>query len=317
MASSEEKVVASPTPNGIDMTGVIDTIEQNIVGQIGDRVESIIEQKLAAALARIADTSAGSKSFSLIAHEAEKTSHRELTASPGEENNSTSGNSHNGGSRSEDQLSIHASDPSVAGSENFRRFLAPSITTSPQEDSRSKCSNHSEDHHLDTNVHDAEQTYWQSKTADYQTEMKLGAEVSSPLAGAVKSFWTTSLGSVLIEQKLKESAIPGNCQFLAVKECNKPIFTSAAPNIRTLDSRFQDAQKTHVATMIHLMKSDQDLREIRKKILKGVTLTEDDVQPISDSLAEGMTLAGETNQRLNQLWRDYYKPSIPPHLKSL
>ena len=41
------------------------------------------------------------------------------------------------------------------------------------------------------------------------------------------------------------------------------------------------------------------------------------MQPISDSLAEGMTLAGETNQRLNQLRRDYYKPSIPPHLKSL
>ena len=145
-------------------------------------MKDIIQQNLVAALARIAEISAGSNRVSHIAHEAEKTTHREPSTSPEQENISSSRNLHNGRRSNEAQLSIHVPEPSITGSENFRHFLAPSnLDTSSQEDARSKCSKYGQDHHLHVSVHDAEQTYWQSKTEDFQTDMKIGAEISLSL----------------------------------------------------------------------------------------------------------------------------------------
>ena len=93
----------------------------------------------------------------------------------------------------------------------------------------------------DDDVVDLEQAYWEDGTRQFRTPDEFDPEVSSYLANAVKTFWTESLGEDRIQEIISVYKIPGNCRFLKVKQVNKLIFVHGAPNIRTTDTKFQDA----------------------------------------------------------------------------
>ena len=157
-------------------------------------------------------------------------------------------------------------------------------------------------------VVDSEQAYWEDGTRQFRTPDEFDPEVSSYLSGAAKTYWTESLGEAQIQEIISSHKIPGNCRFLKVKQVNKPIFVHGASNIRTTDTKFQDAQQVHCTQVALLVQATDAVRKL--KHLPGI-------KPISDTLRECILLAGETNQRLNCIRRSQFKPSIPHDLKDL
>ena len=300
----------------IDMTGVVETMIESIT----NRLDVLVEQKIAIALAsRSADYSAGNK-HSHNAKLAEKRSppeqqqqepHNDNVSGDTQSDDDSSGT---GSTRNGDALSLLAgSEKSITGSANFRSFLNPKRA---KEDAQPRCSDYNRAHNVDTNVHDKEQSYWQDSQAQYDVAVKLGAEVSSPLAGAMKTFWTKSIGEKSVTEFIAKCTVPGNCSFLKVKSCNHPIFTTAASNIRTLDTKFQDAQKTHVSMTGLLVNATHELRQIMN-VLEDKKVDIESLKDVGNMLQDCMKLAGESNQRINHIRRMTYKPTIPTHLKSL
>ena len=114
--------------------------------------------------------------------------------------------------------------------------------------------------------------------------------VSSYLASAAKTFWTESLGEARIQEIISAYKIPGYCRFLKVKQVNKPIFVHGAPNIRTTDTKFQDAQQVHCTQVALLVKATGELRKM--KHIPGI-------KPISDILKELHSFGGG-NQSKNE-----------------
>ena len=193
----------------IDMTGVVETMIESIT----NRLDVLVGKKIAIALAsRSADYSAGNK-HSHNAKLAEKRSPPEQQQEPHNDNvsgdtRSDDDSSGTGSTRNGDALSLLAgSEKSITGSANFRSFLNPKRA---KEDAQSRCSDYNRAHNVDTNVHDKEQSYWQDSQAKYDVAVKFGAEVSSPLAGAMKTFWTKSIGEAPVSELISKYPVPGN-----------------------------------------------------------------------------------------------------------
>ena len=156
---------------------------------------------------------------------------------------------------------------------------------------------------------DADQTYWEQAASQYEAQNDFGPEILSHLACAMTRFWTLSLDEEKLKALKDKAKIPSNCKFMGVKETNKPVFTTASPNARTLDIAIQKIQGTHAAMSSHLMQAVTEL--------KTAMTDSSRTKVVADRLKDALMLAGDGNQQLNSLRRSIFKPTIPAHLKKI
>ena len=315
----------SPTtrPLPIDMTEVMDSIMENVTSKIEtilekdvtSKLEIMFEKRIAEALTRSVGkpmgpaTEQNANSMADSRRETSQQSHNgnelpETQQSPTSHNGvSTPGRSLLG-----DALSIHA------GSETASAHFRKAFEDSDEEDQSDSVSQAPTDQPNDpAGSVDPEQAYWEELTKLFQSKEEFGPEVSSHIACAAKIFWTSSLSDQDIQDRISNAKPPSNCRFLKVKQCNKPIFVHAAPNVRTNDCLYQDTQQAHCALTSLILKATGEIRQLKTKdkSLAGPIAT------ISETLKDCLLMAGEINQRMNKLRRVQFKPSIPSHLKDL
>ena len=159
---------------------------------------------------------------------------------------------------------------------------------------------------------DEDQTYWEQAAADYEEKTDTGPEVLSHLACAANRFWTRSLNEEKLTALMDKAKTPANCRFMAIKQTNKPVFTTSSPSARTLDISIQKIQGTHAATSSLIMQAVTELQKLQSSATDGSR-----VRTVADRLKEALMLAGYNNQQLNALRRDIFKPTIPSHLKKI
>ena len=94
------------------------------------------------------------------------------------------------------------------------------------------------------------------------------------------------------------------------------VFTTAASKILTLDTKFQDAQKTHVTMTGLLVNATNELRQIMND-LEDRNVGVEPLWDVGNLLQDCMKLAAESNQLINQIRRMTFKPTTPLHLKSI
>ena len=156
---------------------------------------------------------------------------------------------------------------------------------------------------------DDEQVYWDQVVAQYTQDTGFGPEAPSHLACAAKRCWTVGLEEDKLETIKKKGKIPANCKFLAVKPCNKPIFSTTPPNIRTQDCALQRVQGAHAAMSSLLLQATAELRNCMKD--------SSNVGKVADKLKDCIMLAGDTNQLINTARRESFKPFIPQSIKKI
>ncbi len=207
----------------------------------------------------------------------------------------------------DDDVSLH---PSETASKCFNNYFKPHSRDDQRSlGSRSLPSQHSASvGGKEEGTTDVEQLYWDSIISEYTDEREFGAEVSSHLACATKQFWTKSLDETKLKKVMTKGKTPDNCRFIAVKPCNKVIFSNSSPMIRNNDMSLQDIQECHGAMSTLLIQALGELRKLLKQA---------DVSTVADTLKDCLLLAGETNQRLNQHRRNLFKPLIVKHLKTI
>ena len=156
---------------------------------------------------------------------------------------------------------------------------------------------------------DEEQIYWEQVAAQYTQDTGFGPEAPSHLACAAKRCWTVGLEEDKLDAIKKRGKIPANCKFLAVKPCNKPIFSTTPPNIRTQDCAMQRVQGAHAAMSSLLLQATSELRVCMKD--------SSNVNKVADKLKDCIMLAGDTNQLINTARREAFKPFIPQSIKKI
>ena len=147
------------------------------------------------------------------------------------------------------------------------------------------------------------QAYWQDSLGDYGDPDVYGSEISSSIASASKTFR---------EKPLKEDSFKrtSNCTYLTTKLTNPEIFKNLPTFQRTVDSKIQDIQKVHAASVSLLLTTTSYLGT---SILttQGQNKETDFKIPLN-FLKDSLTLAGRANQIINQLRRQLIKPTLPP-----
>ena len=164
------------------------------------------------------------------------------------------------------------------------------------------------------NVHELEepsQMYWNEATDDYvTTNQTTGPEITSSIAGEAKIFWSRPLKQESLKKKLDLAAIPSSCEFLVSKKVNPEIWSKMGTFNRSTDFKLQHAQSIHaaatkilrVASILTGLFKEKMPREIKE------ALTE---------LKDSMTLAGNVSEQINQVRRDFIKPTLPREYKKL
>ena len=161
--------------------------------------------------------------------------------------------------------------------------------------------------------HDADQTYWQQSTMEYEDNPDFGPEISSSIAGAAKIFWHKPLKDDAFNIKLKSALTPSNCTFLEPPRSNREIWTTLSGPMRSTDAKLQEIQKTHSASVTMLLKAAASLTDL----VQGNNLKHGDIKEPMNFLKESLSLAGKVSQTTNQLRRDMVKPALPQKYKQL
>ena len=321
-----------------------------VASQLDDCLDKVLEPKVTAVLKKIATNNSALTSHNVeISTESDpgfRPSHNvpKGTGTPTDGNLSNTADAvqvagqRGGHNNSDDTISLNGSymfnEMFTGGPERRSRSGQKSISSAriPPVASERALSRTSSDNHslhsnkenvdmrvskVQTNADDREETadndqmYWEQAASQYEVQNDFGPEVMSHLACAMNRFWTLSLEEDKLKTLKDKAKIPSNCRFMSVKETNKPVFTTASPNARTLDLAIQKMQVTHAAMASHIMHAVTEL----KSSMNGEQSSH--TKAVADRLKDALMLAGDNNQQLNALRRSIFKPTIPTHLKKI
>lgn len=156
------------------------------------------------------------------------------------------------------------------------------------------------------------QMYWNEATDDYvATNQATGPEITSSIAGAAKIFWSRPLKQESLKKKLEQAVIPSNCEFLMSKKVNSEIWTKMGTFNRSTDFKLQHAQSIHSAATTKMLRAASTLTGLFKEKMPK------EIKEALTELKDSMTLAGNVSQQLNQVRRDFIKPTLPREYKKL
>ena len=146
-----------------------------------------------------------------------------------------------------------------------------------------------------------DQAYWQDSLGDYGDPDFYGSEISSSIASASKTSWEKPLKEDSFKRKLEAGKLASNCTYLTTKLTNPEIFKNVPTFPRTVDSKIQDIQKVHAASVSLLLTTASYLGT---SILttQGQNKETDFKIPLN-FLNDSPSLAGKANQMINQLRR--------------
>ena len=135
-------------------------------------------------------------------------------------------------------------------------------------------------------------------------------KISSSIASASKTFWEKPLKEDSFKRKLEAGKLPSNCTYLTTKLTNPEIFKNLPTFQRTVDSKIQDIQKVHAASVSLLLTTASYLGT---SILTAQGQNKETNFKIPlNFLKDSLSLAGKANQMINQLRRQLIKPTLPP-----
>ena len=155
-----------------------------------------------------------------------------------------------------------------------------------------------------------DQAYWQDSLGDYGDPDVYESEISSSIASASKTFWEKPLKEDSFKRKFEAGKLPSNCTYLTTKFTNPEIFINLPTFQRTVDSKIQDIQKVHAAS-VSLLSTTASYLGTSSLTTQGQNKETDFKIPLN-FLKDSLSLAGKANQMLNQLRRQLIKPTLPP-----
>ena len=150
---------------------------------------------------------------------------------------------------------------------------------------------------------DQQQDLWSDVNIEFE-DNEFGPELCPPLASSAKVMYTKKLASEKLKSKMDGVKIPSNCQFMAVKPCNYPIW-SRPDQSRQNDIGLQRIQTTMSKSNVHLLQLTEELVESSKLSTNGLVRV--DVNKLLQLARNSLVLAGNANQQMNQFRRDSLK----------
>ena len=204
------------------------------------------------------------------------------------------------GEKNDEILSLAASNLFFQGDENeIQKVVYPGSAKEDENNSSASGSTHDED-----------RKYWLQSTEEYDDDVEVGPEVSSSMASATKIFWEKSLSEDKLKSKIESGKLPANSGFIKTKRCTTEVWVTLGDQIRSLDYKLQKVQKLLAASASHIV---QPSSKLTKQLVSSKQPTVDsfDVKVTLTLLKNALSLAGKLNQSINQLRRNFIKPSLP------
>ena len=108
--------------------------------------------------------------------------------------------------------------------------------------------------------------------------------------------------------EIESGKLPANCGFMKTKRCNTEVCVTVGNRIRSQDCKLQEVQKLLVASASRIVEASS---EITKQLVSSKQPTVDsfDVKVPLTLLKNVLSLVGKLNKTINQLRRNFIKPS--------
>lgn len=147
-----------------------------------------------------------------------------------------------------------------------------------------------------TEVSLGEENYWDDIPEVYQEKTEFGPECLSSLSSAVKLMFTRPIPADKLSQLLDEAKIPANCQFMAVKKVNVPIW-SRQDQKRDNDLNITKTQRSWIKSSTGYLELAQEISEAKEQ---GRLI---DTKKMLGIIKSSLCIAGHANQLTNQYRR--------------